>query len=129
MSSRHPASTLITYARTLLERAGVEPDKAQVVAEILVEGDLLGHTTHGLALLPQYLAELEKGSMTKSGEPRVLSDFPAAIAWDGRRLPGPWLTVKALELAASRAKQNGTCTVSIRRSHHIACLAAYPRRV
>ena len=129
MPSRHPSAALIDFACALLERAGLEGDKARVVSEILVEGDLLGHTTHGLALLPSYLVELEKGSMTKSGEPGVLADFPAAITWDGRRLPGPWLTVRALELAASRAKQTGTCTVSIRRSHHIACLAAYLKRV
>lgn len=129
MSSRYTATALIDLARALLERAGLEADKARVVAEILVEGDLLGHNTHGLALLASYLAELEKGGMRKSGEPEVLADFPAAITWDGRRLPGPWLTVRALALAAGRARQYGTCTVSIRRSHHIACLAAYLRPV
>jgi len=34
-----------------------------------------------------------------------------------------------LELAVARARTNGTCTVSIRRSHHIACLAAYLKKV
>jgi len=29
----------------------------------------------------------------------------------------------------ARAKTQGTCTVVIRRSHHIACLAAYLKRV
>jgi LDH2 family malate/lactate/ureidoglycolate dehydrogenase len=128
MSSRYPAFHLIAYASSLLGRAGLEPDKAAGVAEILVEGDLLGHTTHGLALLPQYLAEIERGSMTKAGEPRTIADFPAAVTWDGNRLPGPWLTVRALDLAIARAKQNGTATVVIRRSHHIACLAAYLKR-
>jgi LDH2 family malate/lactate/ureidoglycolate dehydrogenase len=69
MSARHSAATLRTFATDLLTRAGLEADKAAAVAEVLVEGDLLGHTTHGLALLPPYLAEIEKGSMTKSGEP------------------------------------------------------------
>jgi len=36
--------------------------------------------------------------------------------------------VQALELASARAAKNGTCTVVIRRSHHIACLAAYLKR-
>jgi L-lactate dehydrogenase len=66
--------------------------------------------------------------MTKTGEPRVIADFPAAITWDGNRLPGPWLVLRALEIAMARARQNGTCTVAIRRSHHIACLASYLKR-
>jgi len=43
--------------------------------------------------------------------------------------PGPWLVRRALDLATERAKKNGTCTVAIRRSHHIACLASYLQRV
>jgi L-lactate dehydrogenase len=129
MSKRHSADSPIDFARTLLERAGVDAEKSRAVAEVLVEGDLLGHTTHGLALLPPYLAEVEKGSMRTSGEPRVLADFPAAVTWDGQRLPGPWLVRRALDVAIPRAKKNGTACVAIRRSHHIACLAAYLRPV
>jgi L-lactate dehydrogenase len=128
MSARYSAASLIDFARALLQRVGLEADKAAAVASVLVEGDLLGHTTHGLALLPQYLAEIENGNMGKHGEPRVIADFPSALTWDGQRLPGPWLVLRALEVAMPRAKQNGTCAVSIRRSHHIACLAAYLQR-
>jgi L-lactate dehydrogenase len=63
--------------------------------------------------------------MTRSGEPDIVSDRPAAQTWDGRRLPGPWLTLRALDAAAKMAGVNGTGTVVIRRSHHIACLAVY----
>jgi len=125
----YPAPVLIEFACTLLVRSGLDRDMARTVAEVLLEGDLLGHTTHGLCLLALYLGELEKGAMAKTGKPRVVADFPAAVTWDGMRLPGPWLTVKAIELASARAKINGTCTVVIRRSHHIACLAAYLKRV
>ena len=129
MSARYSPAALIQFATALLNKAGLEDEKSRVVADILVEGDLMGHTTHGLALLGGYLGELETGSMTKSGQPRVIADFPAAINWDGQRLPGPWLAVRALDLATDRAKQHGTCTVVIRRSHHIACLAAFLRPV
>lgn len=129
MNPRHAATGLITFATSLLTAAGLEPSKATAVAEILLEGDLLGHTTHGLSLLAPYLTELEKGGMEKMGDPDVIADFPAAITWDGRRLPGPWLVLRALDLAIPRARVNGTCTVVIRRSHHIACLAAYLKRV
>jgi L-lactate dehydrogenase len=125
MSARHAATELVAYARALLAGAGLEADKAQAVAEVLVEGDLLGHTTHGLQLLGGYLTELEHGRMARGGSPTLLADFPAAVTWDGNRLPGPWLTRQALALAVGRARTQGTCTVVIRRSHHLACLAAY----
>jgi LDH2 family malate/lactate/ureidoglycolate dehydrogenase len=127
--ARPSAADLTAFAAALLGRAGLETEKAASVASILVEGDLLGHNTHGLALLAGYLADIEKGTMTKAGEPRVIADFPAAVTWDGNRLPGPWLVTRALDLAMDRARKNGTCTVVIRRSHHIGCLAAYLQRV
>ncbi len=125
----YATSHLLVFAQQLLQSAGLPEDKAQAVADVLLEGDLLGHTTHGLALLAPYLAELAAGKMRKQGEPQVVCDHPAAVTWDGQRLPGPWLVLQAIELACARATTQGTCTVVIRRSHHIACLAAYHQRV
>ena len=125
---RYAAAALTDAATRLLQAAGLDGDKAGAVAAILVEGDLMGHTTHGLALLGPYLAELESGAMARDGLPTVIQDRPAAVTWDGRRLPGPWLVLQAMELATARARQYGTGTVVIRRSHHIACLAAYLKR-
>lgn len=122
---RYPAPDLVAFANGLLRRAGARDDIAATVADVLVTGDLLGHTTHGLGLLAPYLGELEKGTMTASGEPQVMNARAASELWDGGRLPGPWLTMRAMDRAMAMAKDAGTGTVVIRRSHHIACLAAY----
>jgi LDH2 family malate/lactate/ureidoglycolate dehydrogenase len=122
---RWPAAALVDFGTALLERAGVRSDIARDVAAILVDGDLLGHTTHGLALLAPYLDQVESGGMARAGEPAVVQSRPAAALWDGGRLPGPWLVLRALDTAAAMAATHGTGTVVIRRSHHIACLAAY----
>lgn len=122
----HPA--LLRFAQALLEAASLAPDRAATVADVLVEGDLLGHTTHGLALLPGYLNAIATGGMATEGEWEVVSDRGASVLWDGRRLPGPWLVARAIDLALERAAAHGTATVVIRRSHHIACLAAYLAR-
>ncbi len=103
-------------------------DRAADVAAILVEGDLLGHTTHGISLLHTYLTDIESGSMHTEGEPGLIADHGAAVTWDGHKLPGPWLVLRAMDLATDRARRYGTGTVAIRRSHHIACLAAYLER-
>jgi L-lactate dehydrogenase len=119
---------LVSFARRLLLGAGADAAMADDVAAILVDGDLLGHTTHGLQLLGPYLRELDAGTMLKSGEWETVNRRPASELWDGRRLPGPWLVLRAIDRAATMAEQNGTGTVVIRRSHHIACLAAYLKR-
>src|SRR3954462_6236899 len=125
----HPsADSLTRFALHLLEAAGMPADKAAVVADVLVEGDLMGHTTHGLALLGPYLREIEAGTMRVEGDPEVIAESGAALTWDGRRLPGPWLVLQAMEAATGRARPQGPGPVVIRRSHHIASLASYHRR-
>lgn len=124
----YSTEALTVFATRLLQAGGLSQDKADAVAAILVEGDLMGHDTHGLALLAPYLGELESGSMRRDGDPAVLADAPAAVTWDGRRLPGPWLVLRAMQLATERAARCGTGTVVIRQSHHIGCLAAYLKR-
>src|SRR5438046_1885345 len=127
-STRYAAAPLEACARTRVLRSGVRADIAGDVASILVDGDLLGHTTHGLALLAPYLGEIERGTMARDGSVSVVNQRAATETWDGHRLPGPWCTLRALDRAIELAATQGTGTVVIRRSHHIACLAAYAKR-
>lgn len=62
-SIRYFHDALIAMAEALLEKGGIPPEPAALIADTLVEGDLMGHTTHGLALLPAYLRELENSTM------------------------------------------------------------------
>jgi L-lactate dehydrogenase len=126
--ARYRADDLRRFAQDLLARAGLDAPMAATVADVLVDGDLLGHSTHGLQLLAPYLREILAGNMTAAGEPDVISRGAAAELWDGRRLPGPWLVLRALETAAALARTQGTGSVVIRHAHHIGCLAAYLKR-
>ncbi|MFC3812497.1 Ldh family oxidoreductase [Lacihabitans lacunae] len=116
---------IISTLTKKFKEAGLDTEKAKSIAEILTEGELLGHTTHGLALVQAYLDELAGGTMEKTGSYEVLNKTIVAEAWDGRYLPGTWLTEKAIEKATEMAKEYGTGTITIQKSHHIACLAAF----
>ena len=124
----YDAQALESLATDLLNKAGLEASMSAIVAKTLVEGDLLGHDTHGLALLPGYLKELQSGAMTATGSYTVINDKPAALVWDGQRLPGPWLIEQGLDVLMPRARELGVASLAIRRSHHIACLAVYLMR-
>jgi L-lactate dehydrogenase len=125
MQKRYIALELEDFAARILLAAGLSRAPSEAVARILVEGDLLGHSTHGLALLASYVKEIEEGRMAVEGLPQTLSDLGASVLWDGGRLPGPWLVTQAIDALIPRARQYGSATLVIRRSHHIACLASY----
>lgn len=113
------------FARRLFVAAGLAEDKATAVAHYLVEADLMGHATHGLALAPWYLQNIADGVMTRDDSPELVSDRGAAICWRGRRLPGAWLVSEGVKLTCARALEHGTATLVIGDSHHIGALAAY----
>ena len=115
---------LESFARELFTAAGMDADKATTMAELLVLTDALGRRTHGLAMLPLYLAEIAKGTMTVRGEPEVVSERGVVALWDGGYLPGQWMVARAIDWALPRAAEQGIAAVTVRRSHHIGCLAA-----
>jgi LDH2 family malate/lactate/ureidoglycolate dehydrogenase len=117
--------TLYDFSMKVLKKTGLSPAKSNAVAETLIEGDLLGHHTHGLQLLPAYIDELQSGMMEKQGSYEILNDFGAILAVDGRYLPGPFLVKWMLKEAERRVKKYGLVTITIQKSHHIACLAAF----
>ncbi len=123
--SRYAWKELCALAGRLYEAAGLPRDRAEVCARVLVEADLMGHTTHGLRQLPRYLEELASGRMAARGEPKVTRDTGSTFAWDGGYLPGPWLVSRVLELAYDRIRRHPVVCGAVSRSHHIASLSSY----
>ena len=51
---------LIKFCKNILIKLKMDSDKAYATAEILVEADMMGHSTHGVRLLPNYVSDIEK---------------------------------------------------------------------
>ena len=126
-SERYNYDALITFAGVLCTKLGLSAERAATHARVLVEADLMGHTTHGLAMLAGSLGGLESGRLASEGEPTVLSDSGSVLLWDGNLLPGTWLVSEALEQGMKRLAQHPVMTICIKRSGHICCLGAYLR--
>ena len=81
-AQRYDAAALRRLAAALFEAGGMEAEKAATVAELLVEGDLLGHDTHGLAQLGPYLDALASGAEPQY---RVIKNAPIDVDRDAIR--------------------------------------------
>jgi LDH2 family malate/lactate/ureidoglycolate dehydrogenase len=112
------------FALELFLAAGLNFERAEAVARLLVLTDMMGRTTHGLAQAKLYLDQLQSGGMSKDSDYQVVRDTGSTIVWDGKYLPGLWLVERALALGYTRVREHGVVTFSIKHSHHIGCLAA-----
>lgn len=112
-------------ATDLLVAAGLLREHADAVAGILVESDLLGHRTHGLAMLPVYLDRLADGRIATRGEIETVDDSGATFAWRVKRLAGAWVMQRAIDLALSRVETHPVVTATVANCSHIGCLQAY----
>ena len=75
-------------------RRGLPEERARIQAEMLLESDLMGHTTHGLNLLPVLLAELASGG--NEGKWRAGgAGRPSGGAALGRPVPAGYLAYGA----------------------------------
>ena len=118
-------SKLNKFCTSVFKKLGMDDEKAKDTSEILVEADMMGHSTHGVRLLPLYIKDVEAGNMKPSGNQITLNDTGSCITIDGDNLPGIWLTKQGLKLSSERAKIYGVSTVLIKNSHHNGALAAY----
>ena len=125
MSKRYAAAELQQFASAMFQRTGLAGERADVMAEVFLQADLLGFTTHGMNRVASNLQWLLDGESRRDGEPLVLSDRGNCFNWDAQFLPGPWVLSRAIEQALQRIPEQGVVTATIRRSQHIACLAAY----
>ena len=99
---RVSAAALRELAAALLAAAGLAARHAACYAEKILAADLLGHGSHGIRLLPRSLDELQRGNLTRDGDPEVVADHGASLLVDGGMLPGPVVVVHAVERALAR---------------------------
>ena len=119
------AQELTRFTTGALEKVGVPARSAQIIASVLVETDLRGVSTHGMAMLPLYLRRLQKRSINPEPNIRVVSDGPAYSLLDGDNGEGHLVSVKAMELCIDKARKNQVGVVGARNSNHFGAAACY----
>jgi LDH2 family malate/lactate/ureidoglycolate dehydrogenase len=125
-AKRYNVQTLTTFVEQLFEKAGADAEVAQVVTRVLLEGELLGHRTHGLNLVSRYLGGMLTGQVKARADLlEQVSDSGISSLFDGHYVLGPYCVSRALDCAAKGATEQGIGIAVVRRASHIGCLAAY----
>jgi len=128
---RIPASALISFARAAFERLGLGSDDARLAAEILIDANLMGLDTHGIAHLDWhagYAPGLESGRVSSRPQIKILRETPATALADAEGGFGLVVAAKAMDLAIEKARQAGVGAVALRNSRHCGAMGFYAKR-
>ena len=119
-------STQLTgFAQAIFEKLGAAEEKARETAEHLVLSNLKGHDSHGVGMIPSYVASALRGGLKVNADAEVVTDKGAVLLVDGRYGFGQVVGRQAADLAIERAKSMGMACVGSRNNHHLGRIGTY----
>lgn len=124
-----PERDLREFGCRILEAAGVESARARLVADSLVEGNLRGVDSHGIAVLPHYIAQIEAGDVEPGREGHVASETGACLVYDAEHGFGFVTAEICCGHAIRLARAHGISMVVAREASHFGVAALWTRRI
>lgn len=111
----------------ILTAWGAPAAKAQASADVMVDTDLSGIDSHGIAMLQFYEELYESGRLVPAAEPDVLEDRYGFAVLDAREGLGHPVAIEAMQTAVAKSKRGGIGAVAVRGSNHFGALGYYAR--
>ncbi|HEX5501903.1 MAG TPA: Ldh family oxidoreductase [Thermomicrobiales bacterium] len=123
-----PAEDLTALCRDILAAAGLPDGDAALAASAIVAADLRGAPSHGVRLLPGYVARLRAGGINPRPRLRVTREGPAVALLDGDHGMGHVVAARAMDLAIEKARACGIGACAAAHSGHFGIAAFYALR-
>jgi L-2-hydroxycarboxylate dehydrogenase (NAD+) len=112
-----------------LRRRGVPQANAEAQADLLLEAEIRGVSSHGLLRLPRVLARIDAGAANPTTQGLHRWAAPGLLDVDGDQGLGPVVALRAIAVAQQRAATQGVVVAAIRHNNHIGMLAYYAEKV
>ena len=112
-------------ARAVFVAGGSGDAEAGIVADHLVDANLAGHDSHGVGLIPTYVADLLAGHLHPNRHPDLVTDAGAVAVFDAGQGYGHVAAREVTAFAIERARAGGIALAGLRNAHHVARLGAY----
>jgi len=116
---------LVDVGSQIFAAVGSPPEEARIVAGLLVEANLVGHDSHGIIRIPQYMGSIEQGEIVPGAEVEIVRETAVAAVLDGHWGYGQMVGSRAAEMGLAKAREAGLAAITIRNSNHVARLGSY----
>src|ERR1700751_4301469 len=98
------AATLERLTQDIFVSHGVPSEDAAWIATMLVRANLRGHDSHGVIRIPQYVANLKRGTLNPGPKLHLVVDTPVIAVLDGDGGFGQVIARRGIALAIERAR-------------------------
>jgi L-2-hydroxycarboxylate dehydrogenase (NAD+) len=109
----------------ILTKMNVPKEDAEIVADVTLDANLKGFSSHGLGRFPQYIKGLKAGTIKTDAEIEIEKETPAMALIDGNHKFGHVVAYKGMEIAIQKAKNTGIGMVGIHDSNHFGVAGYY----
>ena len=109
----------------ILTGLGVSEDDAYIVADVTIDADLKGFTSHGIGRFPQYVRGLKVGTIDPNAEIVIEEETVSTTLLNGNHKFGHVVAYKGMEIAMEKAEQTGIGLVGIHDSNHFGVAGYY----
>jgi L-2-hydroxycarboxylate dehydrogenase (NAD+) len=121
-----PFEIIEKFMVDILQRAGIPPDDARIISDVLVQADKFGFDTHGVNRLKNiYLDRIKKGILNPVTNLEVVREGPAIAVVDGHNGMGHVIAYNSMKMAVDKAKKYGMGMVTVRNSTHFGIAGYY----
>jgi LDH2 family malate/lactate/ureidoglycolate dehydrogenase len=120
------AEALSAFCVEVFQKMGVSTEDARVTADVLVQANLRGIDSHGVARLARYVNGLRDGVMLADPEQKVLVETPTTVTLDAAAGLGQPISHRAMKMAMDKARQYGCGFATVSNSNHYGIAGYYP---
>lgn len=107
MNERIPYIELFSKVKSILIAHGVEEARAEIETKIIVDSDLMGVASHGIARLPVLLDAIKDKRVNVEAREKTVHEFAAVCTVDCENGTGRAASMHCMQEAIVRAKQFG----------------------
>jgi uncharacterized oxidoreductase len=113
------APKLIALVAAVMEGSGCSAAEARTIARRLVDSNLVGHDSHGVLRVGQYLKWVHAGTLKPNTPPTVVFENEGIAIVDGNRGFGQVIGEFATKLGIAKAAKAGIAMIGLRNCGHL----------
>ncbi|HWV43170.1 malate/lactate/ureidoglycolate dehydrogenase [Pseudorhodoplanes sp.] len=113
------AERLADFVADIFAAIGSSRAEAERIARYLVNANLTGHDSHGVARVPRYVAWKRDGLLIADQTVKRIVDTPVIAILDGQFGFGQTIAPQAVTIGIEKCREHGLSAIGLRHSGHV----------